>query len=77
MKRASATVYVLMHSYLSDGCDEMKLIGIYSSVESAEGACQRLRQQPGFDDHPNDFAIDAYELDMDHWTEGFVSDEAG
>jgi hypothetical protein len=30
--------------------------------------------QPGFRDHPDDFAFDAYELDVDHWKEGFKSD---
>ena len=73
-ERATATVYILQHSYELDGCDETKLIGIYSSLSSAEGAKQRLRLQPGFKDHPDDFAVDAYELDMDHWKEGFISD---
>jgi len=68
------TVHVLQHSHELDGCDETKLIGVYSSRASAEDAQQRLRLQPGFSDHPDDFALDAYELDIDHWMEGFVSD---
>jgi hypothetical protein len=73
-KEDRATVYVLQHSYELDGCDETKLIGVYSSLTSAEGAKHRLRLQPGFRDHPEEFSVDAYDLDIDHWTEGFVTD---
>jgi homoserine kinase type II len=38
-------------------------------------AIARLRAQPGFRQHPNEFCVSGYELDMDHWTEGFVSAE--
>ena len=65
--------YILLHYYEDDyGCDEVKLIGIYSSTENAEKAIERLRLQPGFRDKPNDFTIERYEVDKDHWTEGFV-----
>jgi hypothetical protein len=72
--QASRTVYVLQHSYELDGCEEAKLIGIYTSAASAEGAKQRLRLQPGFRDQPDNFVVDAYELDADHWKEGFVTE---
>jgi len=52
--------------------EDVKIIGIYSSPESAEAAIERLRTQPGFRDHPNGFAIDPYPLDRDHWADGFV-----
>lgn len=51
----------------------------------SQGGCQTLRgQQPGFSEHPNlidadasdeesGFYIDEYELDKDHWAEGFVT----
>ena len=67
-------MYVLQHSYVTDARSETKLIGIYSSMESARGAQERLCAQPGFKDHPDKFAIDAYESDMDHWTEGFTNE---
>lgn len=69
---SQTTVYVLQHSHELDGCDETKMIGVYSSQQLAEAAIERLRQQPGFKDHPNDFFIDPYPLDQDHWTQGFV-----
>lgn len=53
--------------------DDAKLIGVYSSGEAASAAITRLNDQPGFRDHVAGFEIDAYEIDKDHWAEGFVS----
>lgn len=66
------SIFVLQHSYNLDGCDETKFIGVYRTPETAEAAIVRLRAQPGFRMHPDDFTIDRYDLDEDHWTEGFV-----
>jgi hypothetical protein len=73
-EQAGTTVYVLQHSYELDGCDETKLIGVYSSTTSADAARERLRRQAGFRDHADDFTVDAYDLDADHWMEGFKTD---
>ncbi len=62
--------YVLQHENPDGG--DAKLIGLYSSHASAEAAIKRLQAQPGFCEHPDCFAIDTYELDKDHWAEGFV-----
>lgn len=67
------SVFLLWHSYELNECDETKLIGVYSTRRSAERAVEHLRLQPGFCDRPDDFTIDEYELDRDHWTEGFVT----
>lgn len=66
-------VYVLEHSYEIDGCDETKMIGVYSSLSEAENAQRRASQLSGFRDRPDNFIIDAYELDTDHWTSGYVT----
>jgi hypothetical protein len=47
------------------------LIGVYSSEEQAKSAIHRLRDKPGFAEYPQGFQIAAYELDADHWTDGF------
>ncbi len=73
-ERHRITVYVLQHSYELDGCDETKLIGIYSSADSAKRAQAWLRLQPGFKDHADDFSVTTYELDVAHWAEGFIQD---
>ena len=66
-------VYILQHSYDLDDCTETKFIGVYSTRKKAQAVVRRLRKQPGFDDRPEDFYIGEYSLDMDHWTEGFVT----
>jgi hypothetical protein len=53
--------------------EEVKTIGIYASRKGADEAVARLVTQPGFSDHPEGFRIDRYELDKDHWAEGFVA----
>jgi homoserine kinase type II len=66
------TVYILQHARpKDDGDEDEKLIGVYSSSAAAEAAIERLRTQPGFRDWPSEFHIDPYDLDVDHWTEGF------
>jgi len=68
-----ATVFVVQHSYELEDQEETKLIGAYASCADAEAAVARLREQPGFRDHPQGFHIDSYELGQDHWQEGFVT----
>ena len=67
-------VYILQHSYaLNDDCDETKLIGVYSSEEKAKEVVEDLKMQKGFRDYPDDFYIDAYELNEKGWAEGFIT----
>jgi hypothetical protein len=79
------TVFTVQHMHvLPGGKDDTKFIGVYRSFDSALAAVERLRLQPGFSEHArlcdpiretsdDGFHIDEYELDKDHWTEGFVS----
>ena len=55
-----------------DGEDTELLIGIYRTERDANEAVERLRSKAGFVDFPDGFKIVSYELNMDHWTEGFV-----
>ena len=52
--------------------EHVKVIGVYSSHAAAEAAIERLRLQPGFREYPDGFTIGPYEVDKDHWTEGFL-----
>ena len=54
--------------------DDAKLIGIYSSEDEARAAIARLADQPGFRDTPAGFQFEPYEINKDHWTEGFGID---
>ena len=68
-----STVHLLQYVRDEHGPNEdVKMIGVYSSHESATAAVQRLKAQPGFSDRPDGFQIDAYPVDQDHWAEGFV-----
>ena len=67
-------VFVVQHSCEFDGCEETKLIGVYTTRQAADEAIRRLAVAPGFRDHPNDFSVDEYPLDVDHWSEGFITD---
>ncbi len=80
-----ASVFVLQHCSTDEsGNDDVKMIGAYKSQTEAESAVARLHRMPGFSDSPaildprtgegtSGFTIDEYELNKDHWTEGFVS----
>jgi hypothetical protein len=48
------------------------LIGVYETELDAKAAVERLKNKPGFVDFPNGFQVVPYELNQDHWTEGFV-----
>jgi predicted RNase H-like HicB family nuclease len=50
------------------------LIGVYSSDEEAKAAVQRVKDMPGFKDFNEGFQICPYQLNHDHWAEGFVLD---
>ncbi len=67
------SVFILQHSYERDGYEETKFIGVYSSRQEAEAAVKRLTPQNGFKYHPNDFYIAEYELNQDHWVDGFAT----
>jgi len=66
-------VWLLWHSYDLDGQEESKLIGVYSTEKLANEARDRTTELPGFREHPQDFVIDRYVLNEDHWREGFVT----
>jgi hypothetical protein len=66
------SVFVVLHAYeTSNGVDSVKMIGVYSSRENSASAVSRLTKQPGFCDFPDGFSIDEYEINKDHWLEGF------
>lgn len=66
-------VYLLQHVRSDDEYgDDYKVIGIYRSEESARAAVARLGGNSGFRDHPDGWHIGRFQLDQDHWKEGFV-----
>jgi len=72
-------VYLLQHSYEvgeEEAFDEVKMLGIYSSKEKAEKMVEKYKNIPGFKNCLTScFYIGKYEIDKDHWTEGFFKDK--
>jgi hypothetical protein len=67
------SVFVLWYVVAPDAEDEKELmIGVYKTEEDAKAAIERLKGQPGFRDTPQGFQVEPYELNQDHWTQGYV-----
>jgi hypothetical protein len=66
------SVFLLWHVHQVNDKDEEKLIGVYRTEHDAKAAIQRLAKKPGFMLTPEGFQYDRYEVNRDHWTEGFV-----
>jgi hypothetical protein len=72
---ANKSVYLLWHSHtFPDGETDNKLLGVYSSREGAMDRQRAAATSPGFSDEPEGFAVSEYQLDDDHWTEGYVTE---
>ena len=69
------TVYLLWHvrpAFHEHGDEEdAKLLGVFSSEQTAKDWQDDARVLPGFRDFPDDFVIDPYELDQRKWSGGF------
>jgi hypothetical protein len=72
--KARMKTYVVQHVHeFEDDSEDIKFIGVYSTFEKAEQAVRRLSMEVGFCDTPEGFHISEYEIDEDHWTEGFIT----
>ena len=65
------SVFLLWHVREPDGNEEELLIGVYGTEADAKSAIERLRSKAGFVDAPEGFRINRYELNRDHWEEGY------
>jgi len=61
-------VHLLWHT---DSYGDEKLIGVYATRSDASSALERVKDKPGFSEGGT-FEIAEYELNKDHWTEGFA-----
>lgn len=52
-----------------------KLIGVYSSTETARLVQERLTPELGFRDYPEDFHADRFIVDETLWGDGFLLDD--
>ncbi len=66
--------YLLWHIHELGDEEDWKFIGVYSSPEQVDAARERVSRLPGFRDHPDDFRTEKVAVDVDQWTEGFVTE---
>ena len=64
-------VYLVWHT---DSYGDEKLIGVYATRSDASLAIERMKDKPGFS-LGGAFEIAEYELNRDHWIDGFVQHE--
>jgi hypothetical protein len=68
-------VYLVQHVHKFNEDDEdVKIIGIYATEQLAQEAVERTKKLAGFSEAVDGFYIDRYELNKDHWTEGYVTE---
>ncbi|RKR82624.1 hypothetical protein BDD43_2809 [Mucilaginibacter gracilis] len=70
-------VYSLYHIHIDPdlpGGEDVKLIGIYTSIEKAKDAQRRSEMLNGFKDFKDGFEISQNILDKDEWTSGFITE---
>jgi hypothetical protein len=66
-------VYLLWHGDdIDEGTPDAKLLGVYSSEQTALDRIERCAGLPGFAEHPDDFLISQCAIDKDEWTDGYV-----
>ncbi len=66
-------IYIVEHSYELNGCDETKLVGIFSTLFKAQEIVEKYKSLPGFEDYQEDFFINKYEYNFTDWKEGFCT----
>jgi len=67
-------VYRVEHVYEEDGIEEVKFIGVFSSMEKAQEVVAQLIYKSGFINYPMDaFQINKTKIDRIGWAEGFCS----
>ena len=71
MASAMDSVFLLWHVHQIEGTDEEKFIGVYQTEEDARAAIARLKDKLGFRQTPEKFFYERYQLNQDHWTEGY------
>ena len=66
-------IFFLQHNYEDDEYEIVTDIATYSSLEKAEEAVKKFRENPKFKDYPDGFNIDRYKIDESEWGEGFFT----
>jgi hypothetical protein len=64
-------VFLLEHTARLGQDEDVKFIGVYATEAEAKKAIDRLKNKPGFKDLTGAFNYSEYEINKDHWGEGY------
>jgi hypothetical protein len=64
-------LFLLTHSYPGD---RLRIVGVFSDAVLAVRAMKELKEKPGFRDYPDNFLLDALEVDEVVFANGFRVD---
>ena len=65
-------VFIIHHvRELEDDAEEVKFIGVFSNIEKAQAAVDKIQNKPGFCDFKDGFSIESHTLNRIGWLEGF------
>ena len=65
--------YMVTHSYELNDCDEIKIIGIFSTEKKAKKAVKKLKKQKGFKKYKKGFEVGPILVNQIYWDGGFFS----
>ena len=67
-------VFIVHHVIeLEDYEDEVIFIGVFTTIEKAQAAIDKIQNEPGFRDFKDGFSLEPHVLNRIGWLEGFVS----
>lgn len=66
-------VYLIQHVNINNDENDIKVIGIFSTLNKAKAAIKILSKKKGFKTSIKGFSTDEYELDKIFWSEGFIT----
>ncbi len=71
-KQGNLMVFIVTHVREDERYeDDFKMIGVFSTLDTANDAVLQLLEMPGFVDYKGGFSVDEYLVDELSWEEGF------
>jgi hypothetical protein len=74
LERIVDTIILVTHEYENSlGCECLKIVGLFRTIEEAQAAVASLRDKEGFRDHPEGFDIGPRTIGEISWASGFIT----
>lgn len=66
------SLFYVSHTYTVDtNMDDERILGVFTNSNLVKQIIEKMKEQPGFRDYPENFIIDEIELNQLLWTSGF------